>query len=248
MKTAQLRLPTAASLFRRGWAAALVTGLAVLGTGAPARADTTFAQFDEGSNGGTQPFRFTFNGPGASFTATTVGNFQFLVPGTVITPQPANIVLTSTATTPAVAAGPVLSQPINGASNTLSFRRVSDNANLLTVTFTGNLTGLNGDVSATLSANTANGQTVTYTSDFFNFAGTTSRSLGLNVTAITPDFTQNANGFLNNFVADATGGFSSSPAPVLTRPVPEPGSVVLFGIGLSASALVAARRGRALRV
>ena len=37
-----------------------------------------------------------------------------------------------------------MSQPIDGVTNIITFTRVSDNANLLTVTFTGNITGLEG--------------------------------------------------------------------------------------------------------
>jgi hypothetical protein len=220
----------AGRLSRRGWIAALLAGSVF----APSvHAAITFAQFDESTNANTQPFTFTNSGPGSTFSGTVQGNFQFLITGLPTAPQAAIITLTSTAATPATTFGPFLSQPIDGATDTLTFTRVSDNANLLTVTFTGNLTGFDGDVSATLSSNTLSGDSLTYTSAFLDFSGTTARSLGLNVAGIDPAFTQNDNGFLDNFTADLTGGFSSSPAPAA---VPEPTSVVVFG-GLGAIGL-----------
>jgi hypothetical protein len=152
----------------------------------------------------------------------------------------ATITLTSTAETVATFAGPFLSQPIDGATDTLTFTRVSDNANLLTVTFTGNITGFDGDNSATLSSNTAFGDTLTYTSAFLDFSGTTSRSMGLNLAGIDPVFTQSGNGFLDSFTTDLTGGFASSPTPTV---VPEPASIVLFGLG-AIGLFIAARRRR----
>ena len=227
----------AGSLLCGGWIAALLAGLVL----APSvHAAITFAQFDESTNANTQPFTFTNSGPGSTFSGTVQGNFQFLIAGLPTAPQAATITLTSTAVSPATTFGPFLSQPIEGATDTLTFTRVSDNANLLSVTFTGNLTGFDGDVSATLSSNTLSGDSLTYTSAFLDFSGTTSRSMGLNVAGINPAFTQNDNGFLDNFTADLTGGFSSSPAPAV---VPEPASVVVFGsLGAVGLLYLAARR------
>ena len=185
--------------------------------GSTAHGQTTFAQFDEGGGTGSEPFTFT-NSDG-TFQGTTTGNFTFLLAGAPVGPQAATITLSSSAVTPATAAGPFLVQPIDGPTNTLSFTRTSDNANLLTLTFTGNFSGFDGDNSATLSGNTTSGNIVTYTSDFLTFAGTTQRSFGLTAT-LDPDFSQGGNGFLNDFTADLGGGFSSTPAPDIAA-VPE---------------------------
>jgi hypothetical protein len=193
------------------------------------KADITFAQFDEVD---TQPFTFTNNDTSATFSGTAEGNFVFLIPGLPTGPEAATITLTSTAVTQAETGGPFLEQLIDGATNTLTFTRDSDGANLLTVTFTGNILGFNGDDNATLSSATASGDSLTYTSAFLDFSGTTSQSMALNVSGIDPAFTQNANGFLDNFAADLSGGFSDSGPSV----VPEPATVVVWSLlGLTIS-------------
>jgi hypothetical protein len=203
----------------------------------------TFAEFDEA--GGTNPFTFTNGGTSASFSAATQVNFQFLLPGDPLGLQAATMTLTSTAVTQSQVAflGPfeLMDQPIDGATNTLTFTRNSDGANLLTVSFTGDITGFYNDVSAALSGDTASGNTVTYTSDFINFSATTDRSLQLQLSGIDPAFTQNSDGFADNFTATATGGFSATGFSV--TPVPEPGTW-LFGGALLGACIIARRRTR----
>lgn len=207
--------------------------------GSTAHGQTTFAQFSQDNS--TEPF--TFTNSNGTFQGTTTGNLTFLEAGAPVGPQAATITLSSSAVTPASAAGPFLVQPIDGPTNTLSFTRTSDNANLLTLTFTGNFSGFDGDNSATLSGNTASGNTVVYTSDFLNFSGTTQRSFGLTAT-LDPDFSQGGNGFLNDLMADLGGSFSSNPAPDITA-VPEASTWLSAALAAGALGAFAARRRKA---
>ena len=209
---------------------------------ATAHGQGDFAQFDEGGSTGSEPFTFTNNTTSASFSGTSLGSFIFLVPGAPAGPQDATITLSSSAVTPAGVGGPFLAQPIDGPTNTLSFTRTSDNANLLTLTFTGILFGFNGDNSASLSGDTGSGNTVTYTSDFLDFSGTTERSFGLTAT-LDPAFTQGAGGFANDFTADLSGGFSSTPGPDIAA-VPESSTWIVGALVAGALAMSAHRRHR----
>jgi hypothetical protein len=47
--------------------------------------------------------------------------------------------------------------------------------------------------------------------------------------SLDPAYTQNADGFLDNFTADLDGGFTATPDPTV---VPEPAVYMLFGAGL----------------
>lgn len=207
-------------------------GLTVSSYGAP----VTFAQFDETSGGG--PFSFINNNTSATFSGTTLGNFNFLVPGVSNGPQAATITLSSSAVTPAEAGFGLLFQPIDGATNTLSFTRVSDGANLLTVTFRSGIVGFDGDASASINGNSASGDTVMFTSDFLNFSGTGDRSMLVTLSAINPSFTQDPDGFLESFTTDLGGGFSSLLAPTA---VPDHGATLPL-LGLGTIGLLALRR------
>lgn len=213
-----------ARIARLGATLAVVT--IAFGCAVSAFAQDTFAQFDETQ--GNEPFTFTNNGTSATFSGTAMGNFTFLLPGLPNTPQAVIITLSSTTFTQAETGGPLILQPIDGSTNTLSFTRVSDGANLLTVTFTGSILGFAGDNSATMSGNTAMGDTVTFTSDFLNFSGTTERDMSVDL-SLDPAYTQNADGFLDNFTADLDGGFTATPDPTV---VPEPAVYMLLGVGM----------------
>ncbi len=81
-----------------------------------------------------------------------------------------------------------------------------------------------------------------FSSDFLDFSGTTARNMSL-TESLDPAYTQNANGFLDDFTADLTGGFSATPNPLV---VPEPGSVALVSVG--ALGLIACGRRRRRRL
>lgn len=174
-----------------------------------ARGQTTFAQFTQDSS----IEAFTFSNANATFQGMTTGDLTFLAAGAPVGPQAANITLTSSAMTQASTAGPFLFQPIDGATNTLSFTRISDGANLLTLTFTGTFSGFNSDTIAALSGDSNAGDTVVYSSDFLTFSNADSRAFNLNATP-DPDYSQGMNGFLNNFATDLNGSFAAT--------VPEP--------------------------
>ena len=189
---------------------------------------TTFAQFVDL---GGSPFTFTNTGSGGTFSGSTEGYLTFLVAGAPQGQQLATITLNSTAVSSSQAFFGLLAQPIDGLTNTLTFTRVSDAANLLTVNFSGDLVGFNGDVSASLSSNTTS-----FTSQFLDFSGSGASSALLDVSAIDPGFTQNGNGFADSFTGDLAGGFSTGVAPigVTFDAVPEPSTYALLlgGLGM----------------
>jgi len=206
--------------------------------GTSARGQTTFAQFTQDNN--TEPF--TFSNTSETFSGTTTGNLTFLTPGAPAGAHAATISLSSSAITPATTVGPFLFQPMDGATNILSFTRVGDGANLLTLTFTGTFSGFDGDFSATLSGNSATGNTVVYTSDFLDFSGTTSRTFGLTA-GPDPDYSQGMNGFLNDFSTDLGGSFSGVGS---IAAVPEPSTWAAGVLVAGAIAVVAFRRRKVL--
>lgn len=201
----------------------LIASLTLTGAITAHAQSVTFAQFVDL---GGAPFTFTNTGSGGTFSGSTEGYLTFLVAGAPQGQQLATITLNSTAVSESQTGFGLLAQPIDGASNVLSFTRVSDGANLLTVDFTGDLVGLNGDVSASLSAST-----VSFTSQFLNFSGSGTPDALLDVSAINPGFTQNGNGFANSFTGDLTGGFSTSVAPE-AAPEPSSGALALLAIGM----------------
>jgi hypothetical protein len=183
------------------------------------------------------PFQFTFTGPGASFSATTPVTFHYRKLSGVPTGEiAANLILTSTTTTGASNLGGTLVQPVNGVVNTLQILRAIDNANLITATFNGSISGFAGDVNATLNASTSIGNTVTFSSAFVPFGATTSRAFQVVLPTVNPSLSIAGNGFLANFSSDAFGAFTVDPVPV-----PEPSSYLYLGGGLVVTALAALR-------
>ncbi len=224
---------------RYGWAAALLAGLTLAGMATPTHAGVvTFAQFDE--TGGNAPFSFTNTTTSATFSGTADGNFTLLIPGMPGTPQAATITLSSTTNAPAGSAGPFVDQPINGSTNTISFTRDSDGANLLTATFTGDLFGFDSDKSASLT-----GSTVTLTSSVLDLSGATTPGLAITVSNINPALSIGPGGFLNSFAADLSGGFTADAYPTVIQATPEPATLVSLGVCLSAPVAVRRKRPKA---
>ena len=203
-----------------------------------ANADTTFAQFVDL---GGAPFTFSDTGPGSTFAGSTQGYITFLYPGVLQGQQLANITLTSSAESSAQTGfgGLLLAQPIDGATNTLSFIRPSDGANLLTVTFSGFLVGFNGDVNASLESTST-----TFTSQFLSFTGAGTEGALISTSAINPGFTlDGGDGFANTFTSDLTGAFTAANTP---QGVPDSSSTwTLLAMGGACLMLIFRRRVKA---
>lgn len=228
---------------------ALAAGAIITATAATAE-PITFAQFQQ--TAGADTFRVT-NGTGSTGTLSTIGapivNFSFLRPAMQaagLGNNDAIFNLTGTITTPAnvmVLPGP---DPINQLvdSGTLSFTRTTAasvgtgaRTNLLTISFTNAiLTGSVGSTSGSLLASTPDSVLI-FTSDFLNFDDTIARDFALALSSITGGGLGRANASesLRAFTADATGTFSSDPAPLSS--VPEPAALGLMGLGLVGLAL-----------
>ncbi len=120
-------------------------------------------------------------------------------------------------------------------------------ANLLTGVFTGaDLTGKIGGSAGAVDASTLGGATITYTSDFLNFTPTIERDFGLTLTSVAPTFATatGINKALKSFRTNASGQFSSDPAPVINglAVVPEPGVWLLMVAGFGLVGVAARRR------
>lgn len=230
------------SLICKVLAICLVGASALIGSTVSARAQmVTFAQF---SDGGGNSYTFTNTGTGGTFTGSSEGYLTFFVPGQPQGEQLVDITLTSTAVTASQTAQlfpgvDLLAQPIDGADNTLTFTSVADGTDLLTVTFSGSLVGIDGDVNASISP-----PTMTFTSQVLNFAGSGTTDGQIDVSAINPGLTQNANGFADSFTGDLTGGFTADVAPVT---LPEPSVASLLALGFVVAVIVRASRRRAAR-
>jgi len=220
-----------------------------------ASAPFTFAQFHEASSSNANEFAYLDNGTDAEFVtpAPVAATFTFLGlsgPGIPVGPQAAIVTLSSSTVLPVMTAfaGAFGDQAVNGSGalvDKLTILRASDNANLLTVTFTGGLLGAIGGRTPQLSANTdainpgtGTVDTITYSSDFIptfgtdnNFSVTTSSWTtipgGGGGLAVSPD------GFFALATAAAAGTFNTST-------VPEPGTLALGALGITG--LLARRR------
>jgi len=214
--------------------------LAVTASG-PARADFVFADFDQAaSSPNTDPFVFTNNTTGATFTASTpITNFKFdAIPGAPSGLQSGTLTLNASTNIPAQNLAGTLLQPISGTMSILS----TGGQNLLTVTFNGLILAAPGSVNGSLQASTASiPGSVSFSSDFLNFAGTGEQAVNLTFPNMNPAASLGAGNFLTSFVTDALGTFTTTTAPTA---VPEPSSVVLLGGGLLVGLFVARKRAR----
>jgi hypothetical protein len=210
---------------------------------------STFAQFRQVTN--NRPFIFTNAGSGSTFSLiSTLVNFTFLVEngyGSGIGDSVnAHMTITSTVDATVTATGTAPNRNFEQPMTSIIIQFIADtpvngNTNLLTIvagagatSSGGLLTGREGRSTGNFDGSEmpGNGDSITMTSDFLNFASTTQRDYSISLNAVTPVIGLNANGYLNNFSANATGTFSSDPPPAM---IPEPSTlalVVLTGISL----------------
>jgi len=210
-----------------------VLGALAVGAIAPAVAQSDFASFSQLNTGNW----FLLNvGPG-TLTATTDVNFTDTLAGQTVTPAHMTFTATEVAGT-AMGAG-MLDQ--NFTSVTIHFWSAF-NANLLTVTGTGDVSGkINGKTGA-FTGDSSLGQTVTYTSaipDIAAFlAGTSGGNYSIGL-ALGGGTKLNSNGqLLAHFGASGAGTFQASP-------VPEMSTLVGFGGLFVGGGLLGLRRRRA---
>ncbi|MFO0950512.1 MAG: hypothetical protein U0835_05045 [Isosphaeraceae bacterium] len=145
-----------------------------------------------------------------------------------------------TTTVPSAAAGSLIDQPLNN-QTIIRFTGATGTAdagkNLLTMIFTGDIVGFSGSPTASLLGSKASGQTVIFSSDFINFAPQLGNAYSFSLLNITPALSMGAGGFLNSFVSNIGGQFSSDIVVV-----PQPTSVAMFGTGIMATLVLASRR------
>jgi len=206
-----------------------------------------FAQFNIVN--ANEPFTFTNNGG----TSATIGalnvpvTFNFTAATGLSTANRAAFLSVSpvggsSTVQPAVTAGSLVDQPISLTDRlTLTSGMNGTGTNFLTMTFTGDITGLLGGPGASLLGadnNPSAPRIVTYTSDFGTFVPPTpGNSYNLSLQDITPALAIGPGGFLSSFASNVNGQFSGNF-------VPEPASVVLAGIAMIAAGGLAARRKR----
>ena len=222
---------------RRAGALALAVALA-LGPSAPAAYE--FATFHPVTASG--PFALTNNG-GTSLTIgaanvpvtfnwaaatglSTADHGAYLSIGPIVPPS---------STQPASVAGPFVTQPVNDLEKlTLTSGVNGTGQNLLTLFFTGDISGLLGGSSASLVGaddSLTSPRIVAYTSDFGTFVAP-GNSYNLGLDTITPALSVGPGGFLGSFDANVggtfTGTFQATPA---ASAAPEPASLTLLATG-----------------
>jgi hypothetical protein len=220
-------------------------------------------------------FGYADNGVGDAELGTVIDNglgdpipvnFNFLnqagLPADLQGIQDATMTMTSSTTAPVVTGfgGTVGSQLFDGKGeleNVITFTRNTPasegfgaHTNLLTVTFTAQLTGMLGGQTASLTADTLTGYTVSYTSDFLSFSPDADAHYNLEQTSwLTPNAfaAVAASGPLaidstsqNFFAALATGAGSFAGGSSVS--IPEPSTCVLAVLSLTFLGLAGRRR------
>jgi hypothetical protein len=125
--------------------------------------------------------------------------------------------------------------PSGGYGGTLSFLRVGDLANLLTVNF-GNALLVGGGGSGSFLDSQPGLGTVSFTSAFLDFSQTTEANFSLSFSAINPFYGS------SSWTADSVGTFAANNVGGGTGVIPEPGTWALMIMGFGAAGAVLRRR------
>jgi hypothetical protein len=241
--------------------------LGLVSTAHAASSPVTFAQvLEASSNGDANVFNYTNNGTSATF-GTTVGatvsaEFTFesgagAVPLDLAGVQDATITLTSSTSSAVASAfgGTFADEKIGGTPgsvNTLTITRETPAAegtgsrtNLLTVTFTGDLTGFVGGATASLSGGTSLQNTVIYSSDFLSFADAQNEDFNVALSSwaplITPPSGLGIN--MNNFFNSATAaGVATFDVQTSSSGIPEPASLPTAALASMTGLLLCGRQ------
>ena len=193
-----------------------------------------------------QPFSFTNNVLIGAFAATNVAVlFDFTAQsGLSTTDHAATLNITGSTFIPA-SGGSTLDQPVGDIQvSTLSILENSTGKNLLTVRFSGDITGAHGGTTASLAGADTAGKTVVFSSDFGTFTPP-GNSYNLGLTTVNPQLSIGPGGYLNSFVSNINGSFSANFTPAAPA-VPEPGSIALL-TGLSLTGATFLRRRKVAR-
>ncbi len=203
-----------------------------------ASASIIFATFSDPAS--SQPFSFTNNTTSGTLSASTAVDFEFTTAsGLPTTVHSATLTISGPATTTAGStAGSLLNQPLSGI-DTLTIIDTGTSANLLTMTFNGNIIGVAAGPSASIVGADTTGNTVTYTSSLLTFTGPgNSYNLGLADNSI--PLALGAGNFLSSFIANIDGQFTAGNASGGGPGTPEPASLGILALG--AAALITRRR------
>jgi hypothetical protein len=213
-----------------------------------ARADVfTFAQFTQ-QDVGQNLFSYqnpTTTGTGSANFLTLVGapvfaqatNANAFTTGFPTGPLSALLVLSASTAQPATQnPDKSLQEAFPGTTNKLTITldtAVNGKTNFLTATFSAKAAGLTGPAPGSstggFSGSDAATDTVQFSSDFIDFTGSKEHSFALSFSSITSTLgglQQDPNGFYDSFAAAGTGTFDTVFA------VPEPGSLLLAGVGV----------------
>jgi len=228
---------------------------------APVQAgQVTFAQFSQAGTG--SPFVFTNQATNATagiVNLSTQVNFNFTVGGVSNASHQATLTLhavTDEAATSATLGGKTyVSQGLNGNNgsnpaipqNTVVITDNTTHQVLLSMTFTGDITGQKNSSSGSITGNSDASLTthsyVTYSSQVLSgLNNSTPNSYVLGLTSIAPGGLSVGSGnFLNSFTSALTGSFSRTTTLTV---VPEPASIAMFGTGILGTVVLATQRKR----
>jgi hypothetical protein len=231
------------------WLVASLAVVALLAAAPAHAAPVQFAQFNETT--ANQPFSFTNNGGTSgtiAYNSATPITFNFTAATGLSTAD-----RTATLSISSLLPGPSTFTPATGLSvldqqitqpTVLKITEVggpSPGANLLTLTFTGDIVGRVGGSNASLAGGDNTGQLVQYTSDFLTFMQPGNSYL-LGLSQITPGLSLGAGNFLNSFIANIQGAFTAN----VIAGVPAPTSVTMFGTGIIAASVLTLRQRKRL--